>query len=514
MSTPVVPKPVVLCILDGWGAGKSSENNAILQAKTPNWDSLVANCPNGLLEASEENVGLPNGQVGNSEVGHMNIGAGRIVPQDLMRITKQCEGNRLKKNKKITSFCSKLKKIRGSCHIMGLLSDGGVHSHQNQIFSLIKAVSSFGIPVVFHCFSDGRDVSPLSSQDFISTLNKTTKGIKDFKIGTISGRYYAMDRDRRWDRIEKSYMAIVEGKGRKSSTAFDVISNSYKIMVTDEFIAPTVIGDYEGMKDGDGVLMANFRADRVREILTSLVDKDFSGFKRTKVIKYSSIMGLTKYSFKLNSLMDTLFSNESIHNSIGEIISKNGFQQLRIAETEKYAHVTFFLNGGEEGQFEGEYRTLIPSPRVATYDLKPEMSAYEVTKVLSEAIESGKYQFIVVNYANPDMVGHTGVMSAAIKAVEVIDECVGKITNSIERMKGAIFFTADHGNIEVMRDEKTGIAHTAHTHNPVPTVLFGAPKDIKKLRNGSLADISPTLLDLMGVNKPNEMSGQSLLIRN
>jgi len=514
VSTSVVPKPVVLCILDGWGASKRSEDNAILQANTPNWDKLISSCPSGLLEASEENVGLPNGQVGNSEVGHMNIGAGRIVPQVLMRITRQCEGALLRKNKKIISFCSKLKKTQGSCHVMGLLSDGGVHSHQNQIFSLIKAISSFGVPIVFHCFSDGRDVSPLSSQDFVGTLIKETKKIKDFKIGTICGRYYAMDRDRRWDRIEKAYMAIVAGKGKQSPTVFDAISNSYKIMVTDEFIVPTVIDDYSGMKDGDGVLMTNFRADRVREILTSLVDKHFSDFKRTKTIQYSSIMGLTKYSLRLNSLMDTLFPTEIIHNSIGEIVSKNGFQQLRIAETEKYAHVTFFLNGGEEGQFEGEFRNLIPSPRVATYDLKPEMSAYELTKALSEAIESKKYQFIVVNYANPDMVGHTGVMSAAIKAVEVIDSCVGKIINSIQRVKGAVFFTADHGNIEVMRDAKTGIPHTSHTHNPVPTVLFGAPKNIKKLRKGSLADISPTLLDLMGINKPNEMSGQSLLIRN
>ncbi len=514
MSTSIAPKPVVLCILDGWGVSKCSKDNAIFQAKTPNWDNLISSHPNGLLEASEENVGLPNGQVGNSEVGHMNIGAGRIVPQDLMRITKQCEGNLLKKNEKIISFCSKLKKARGRCHVMGLLSDGGVHSHQNQVLSLINAISSFGIPVVLHCFTDGRDVSPLSSRNFVDSLIKETKKIKNFKIGTICGRYYAMDRDRRWDRIEKSYMAIVEGKGRQSPTAFDAISNSYKIMVTDEFIVPTVVGGYKGMENKDGVLMANFRADRVREILTSLVDKNFVGFKRNKIIKYSSVMGLTKYSFRLNTLMDTLFPNEIIHNSIGEVVSKNGFQQLRMAETEKYAHVTFFLNGGEEGQFEGEFRRLIPSPRVATYDLKPEMSAYELTSALSEAIESKKYQFIVVNYANPDMVGHTGVMSAAIKAVEVIDSCLGKIINSIQQVKGAVFFTADHGNIEIMRDAKTGIAHTSHTHNPVPTVLFGAPKSVKKLRNGSLADISPTLLDLMGLNKPNEMSGQSLLIRN
>ena len=505
----------LLIILDGFGLRDEREGNAVAQANTPNLDRLLNECPLSKIETSGKFVGLPDGIMGNSEVGHMNMGAGRIVRQDLVRINDSIESDELKNNLRLQEVFQHVKSNESTLHIMGLLSDAGVHSHLDHLKYILSIARELGVEkIALHAFMDGRDTSPVSGINFIKKLETFIASNDNYGVATVCGRYYAMDRDRRWDRIEKSYMAIVEGKGRKSSTAFDVISNSYKIMVTDEFIAPTVIGDYEGMKDGDGVLMANFRADRVREILTSLVDKDFSGFERTKVIKYSSVMGLTKYSFKLNSLMDTLFPNESIHNSIGEIISKNGFQQLRIAETEKYAHVTFFLNGGEEGQFEGEYRTLIPSPRVATYDLKPEMSAYEVTKVLSEAIESGKYQFIVVNYANPDMVGHTGVMSAAIKAVEVIDECVGKITNSIERMKGAIFFTADHGNIEVMRDEKTGIAHTAHTHNPVPTVLFGAPKDIKKLRNGSLADISPTLLDLMGVNKPNEMSGQSLLIRN
>jgi len=503
---------VVLCILDGWGVREDAQDNAVAQASTPVWDGLVAGCPHGTLEASEESVGLPQGQFGNSEVGHMNIGAGRVLYQDLLRIDAACEDGSLGDIPTLVGFIQKLKESGGVCHLMGLASPGGVHAHQAHIVALARAVTEAGVPVAVHAFLDGRDTPPLTAKDYISKLMADTKDCPGLRFGTVCGRFYAMDRDNRWDRVAAAYEAMVEGKGKRVTDVISAITASYGVSVTDEFVVPTVIGDYDGMKEGDGILMANYRADRVREILTALLDPYFESFERARMARFAAALGMTEYSPRLNKYLDAMFSTPHYENIMAWVVCCAGLKQLRIAETEKYAHVTYFFNVSNEQQFEGEDRILVPSPRVPTYDVQPEMAAPEVTRQLIEAIEGGEYAFIVVNFANPDMVGHTGSMSAAIRAVETIDNCLGRLVSALGKAGGAMLVTADHGNIELMRDPETGQPHTSHTCNPVPSVLVGAPDDVTSLRHGCLADIAPTLLALMWLKHPEEMTGHSLLV--
>ncbi|HTC83537.1 MAG TPA: 2,3-bisphosphoglycerate-independent phosphoglycerate mutase [Rhizomicrobium sp.] len=508
-----MPRPALLCILDGWGYRPDhAEDNAIAAAATPNYTRLLKECPHALLATSGNAVGLPTGQMGNSEVGHMNIGAGRIVAQDLPRIDVAIEDGSMARRPVLLTLIEKAKASRGAVHVMGLLSPGGVHSHQDHIAALVTIVSQAGVPVFVHAFLDGRDTPPKSAKGFLEKFLSDIHGLAGVRPATLSGRYYAMDRDKRWDRVEKCYDAIVEAKGRRFDDVIAALDASYADDVTDEFVVPSVLGDYAGMEDGDALLFANFRADRAREISTALLDTGFDGFARRRVAHFSSAAGLTEYSDALKPLMGSLFPPEDVRETLGEVIAEHHMKQLRIAETEKYAHVTFFLNGGREDQFAGEDRILVPSPKVSTYDHKPEMSAYEVTEKLEEAIASGKYNLIVCNYANPDMVGHTGVMDAAVKAVVAIDECLGRLTGALENAGGLMLLTADHGNIEMMRDPKTHEPHTAHTTLDVPIIAFGAPKDTR-LENGRLADVAPTMLDLMGLSKPALMTGHSLLVR-
>lgn len=503
------PRPVVLCILDGFGYREATDNNAVAQANTPVWDRLWRDGPRGFLDASAGEVGLPAGQMGNSEVGHMNIGAGRIVLQDLPRIDKAVADGSLAEMPALTDFAAKLKASGGTAHLMGLLSPGGVHSHQDHIAALANALSKAGVPVCVHAFLDGRDTPPRSALEFVARFEKMAP---EAKIATVSGRYYPMDRDKRWERVSQAYSAIASAKSDlHAESAMAAIEAGYARDENDEFIQPTVIGDYQGMKDGDGVLMGNFRADRAREILHALIDPNFADFDRGKAIRFAACLGMVSYSAALDALLPSLFAPPVLTNTLGETVAKLGLSQLRIAETEKYAHVTFFLNGGREEPFAGEERILVQSPKVATYDLQPEMSAVEVTDRLIEAIESGRFDLIVVNYANPDMVGHTGVLDAAIKAIETVDTCLGRLEAAVRKAGGALFVTADHGNAEMMLDPETGQPHTAHTMNKVPAVLIGGTVEAGPLSDGRLADIAPTLLDIMGVEQPAEMEGRSLL---
>jgi 2,3-bisphosphoglycerate-independent phosphoglycerate mutase len=511
MAQPLAPRPVVLCVMDGWGHRPDPRDNAVLAARTPNFDRLVADCPQGLIDASELYVGLPSGQMGNSEVGHMNLGAGRIVMQDLPRIDQAIADGSLAKSKTLRDFIDRLKASGGACHLMGLLSPGGVHSHQNHIAALASIVAADGVPVCVHAFLDGRDTPPQSARDYLAEFQKALTPGLPIAIGTVSGRFYAMDRDKRWERVTKAYVALTDAQGENAATADRAVVQGYAAKTTDEFVLPTIIDGYDGMKDGDGVLMGNFRADRAREILTALLDPMFDGFARPRIVKFAAALGLTEYSTALNSFLGTLFPQIALANGLGEIVAKAGLTQLRIAETEKYAHVTFFLNGGEERVFPGEDRVLVPSPKVATYDLKPEMSAQEVTDRLVEAIDAQRFDLIVVNYANPDQVGHSGVFAAAVKAVETVDACLGRLMDAVKRAGGALLVTADHGNVEQLFDYETNQPHTAHTMNRVPAILFNAPAGVGSLADGRLADIAPTLLALMGVQQPAEMTGQSLL---
>jgi len=502
-------RPVVLCILDGWGYREDCENNAICLARTPVLDRLSAEAPHGLIDASAQEVGLPAAQMGNSEVGHMNIGAGRIVVQDLPRIDAAVADGSLAERPTLVRFIERLKRGGGTAHVLGLLSPGGVHSHQDHMAALANALRDAGIPVAVHGFLDGRDTPPKSALDYLERFEQAAPAAG---FATLSGRYFAMDRDQRWERTAKAYDALVAAARPRAATAEAAVRRAYDNGESDEFVVPTAIGDYAGMSDGDGLLMANFRADRTRQILSALLDPDFGGFPRSRTVRFAAAAGMVAYSAELDRLMEALFEPLDLHRTLGEVVSEAGLRQLRIAETEKYAHVTFFLNGGREATFPGEERVLIPSPKVATYDLKPEMSAYELTDRLVEAIDGGRFDLIVVNYANGDMVGHTGNLKAAIAAAEAVDHCLGRVLDAIERRGAALIITADHGNAEQMSDARTGQAHTAHTMNRVPIILANGPARVTALTDGRLADIAPTVLDIMGQEQPSEMTGRSLIM--
>ena len=499
-------RPVMLVVLDGWGWREEAADNAVRQAKTPTFDRLWASCPHAFLHTSGKDVGLPEGQMGNSEVGHLNIGAGRVVLQDLPRIGTAIASGEIAKNKALTDLIAALKKSGGTCHLLGLISPGGVHSHQDHAVALAKIVTNAGVPTVLHAITDGRDTPPQAAADYVKQVRAALP--QSVPIATVIGRYYAMDRDKRWDREAKAYAAMVDAEGAHFKDAQAAIADSYANKVTDEFILPAVIGGYRGMQDGDGILCFNFRADRVREILTALLDASFTGFARKRTVRFAAAVGMAEYSEALDRLMQTIFPPQTFPHILGEVVAEAGRTQVRMAETEKYPHVTYFLNGGREEPYAGEDRIMVPSPKVATYDLQPEMSAPELTAKAVAAIESGKYDLIVLNFANPDMVGHTGSLPAAIKAVETVDKGLGQIADAIQKAGGALLFTADHGNCELMRDPKTGGPHTAHTTNPVPVVLVGGGKFT--LHDGRLADIAPTLLKLMGLPQPAEMTGKPL----
>ena len=506
-------KPTVLLILDGYGERKEKDGNAIALANTPVMDKLKKEFPYVEGQASGLFVGLPDGQMGNSEVGHMNMGAGRIVYQELTRITKAIEDGDFFENKALKEAVEHCKKENTALHFMGLVSSGGVHSHIEHIYGLLELAKRAGLKKVYlHAFLDGRDTPPDSGKSFLMDVEKKMQELGVGEIATISGRYYAMDRDKNYDRVEKAYRAMVDGTGEKASSVEEAIDASYAKKVYDEFVLPTVIekdGAVHTVSDGDAMIFFNFRPDRAREICHAFCDDEFNFFNRGARKKVFFVC-FTDYDPTIPNKR-VAFEKEEIHNTLGEVVSNLGKNQLRIAETEKYAHVTFFFNGGKEEPYENEDRILVPSPKeVPTYDLKPEMSCYTVTEKLTEAIRSGKYDLVVANFANPDMVGHTGVLSAAIKAIEVVDECMGKVVDVVESMHGNLFILADHGNADIMIDEKTGEPYTAHTTNPVPFILVSEEKH--KLREGGcLADVAPTLLELMGIPQPKEMTGKSLL---
>ena len=501
------PRPVVLCILDGWGYRDGGADNAIAVAQTPHYDRLMASCPHALIATSGADVGLPSGQMGNSEVGHMNIGAGRIVMQDLPRIDAAIADGTLAGRPALLALIERLKESGGTCHLAGLASPGGVHSHMDHMIGLAKLLDGQAIPVAIHAFLDGRDTPPESAAGFIAALLESIAGLSAVRLATVGGRYYGMDRDKRWGRVEKAWRCLVRGEGPRHADAVAAIGESYAAGTSDEFVVPTVIGDYPGMADGDGFLMANFRADRARQIVTALVDPAFNEFSTDGRVRFAAVAGMTEYSARLNALLPALFPAEQPAHTLGEIVAGAGRRQLRIAETEKYAHVTFFFNGGEEAPFAGEDRILVPSPKVATYDQQPEMSAPEVTDRLTAAIDEGLYDLIVVNFANADMVGHTGIFAAALRAVETIDGCLGRLADAVERAGGALLVTADHGNIEQMRDPATDAPYTAHTTTAVPLLLSGAGG---ALADGRLSDIAPTILALMELEQPVEMTGHNL----
>ena len=500
--------PVALIIMDGYGCGDVNDpNNAVQIAKTPVIDGLKANFKNTQIFASGEHVGLPDGQMGNSEVGHTNIGAGRIIYQSLTRVTKSIKDGDFFTNEALVSVASEVKAQGGALHLMGLVSPGGVHSHSQHLYGLLEFAKQQGIEKVFvHAFLDGRDVDPSSAAEYVAELEEKIKEIGVGKVASVSGRYYAMDRDNRWERVQKAYDVIAYGKGGAADDAVAGIKASYEAEVTDEFVVPFAVGGYAGMEDVDGVIFFNFRPDRARELTHAFTDTEFAGFERKGAVKAFATM--TQFEEGLN--VKVAFPPEAIVNTLGEIVSKAGMTQLRIAETEKYAHVTFFFNGGVEEPYEGEDRILVPSPKVATYDLQPEMSAIEVTDKVVEAIKSRKYDFIILNYANGDMVGHTGVLEAAVKAVETVDTCVGRFVEAIREVGGEVCITADHGNADQMVDPDTGAPFTAHTTNPVPFIVV-SDRVSEIASDGALCDIAPTMLTLAGMEIPAEMSGKPLI---
>ena len=500
-------KPLILMILDGFGIA-GDEGNAIKAANKPNIDRLFAENPVTEIGASGMDVGLPDGQMGNSEVGHTNIGAGRVVYQELTRITKSIQDGDFLANEALCNAMDNALANDKSLHIMGLLSDGGVHSHNTHLYGILEMAKKKGLSKVYvHAFLDGRDVPPSSAKSFAEACVDKMNEIGVGKIATVMGRYYAMDRDNRWDRVEKAYAAMVYGEGNTCEDAALAIQKSYDEGVTDEFVLPTVIDGGDTIKDGDSVIFYNFRPDRAREITRTFVDGDFDGFERKNGFFPLTFVCMTQYDATMPNVQ-VAFKPQSLKNTLGEYLSDKGMTQLRIAETEKYAHVTFFFNGGVEKQYDNEDRILVKSPAVATYDMQPEMSAYEVTDKLVEAIESGKYDMIILNFANCDMVGHTGVFEAAVKAVEAVDECVGKVTDAIAKMGGVALITADHGNADKMVDVD-GEPFTAHTTNPVPFCVIGYPCKLRT--GGKLADIAPTMLEILGLEQPEEMTGVSII---
>ena len=501
-------RPVMLVVLDGWGWREDPADNAVRAARTPVFDELWSRCPHTLCRTSGDDVGLPDGQMGNSEVGHLNIGAGRVVMQDLPRITNAVASGEINRAPALQGLIDKLRRSGGTCHLIGLISPGGVHSHQDHAAALARIISDAGIPAVMHVLTDGRDTPPRAGADYVAKLAAALP--KAVPIATVIGRYFAMDRDNRWDRVAKAYATMVDGEGAAFPDARSAIKDAHARDVTDEFIEPAAIAGYRGMRDGDGILSFNFRADRVREILAALLDPAFAGFPRRRTVRFAAATGMTQYSEALNAHLSTIFAPQDLTNVLGAAVSAAGRTQLRMAETEKYPHVTYFLNGGEEVAYPGEDRIMVPSPKVATYDLQPEMSAPELTAKAVEAIGSGKYDLIVLNFANPDMVGHTGCLPAAIEAVETVDDCLGQIAAAIRKAGGALVATADHGNCELMRDPETGGPHTAHTTNPVPLLVLGADAG-STIVEGRLADIAPTLLELMDLPQPAEMTGRSVL---
>jgi len=502
-------KPVVLCILDGWGLRPEREANAVALGRTPVYDRLMATRPHATLITCGENVGLPPGQMGNSEVGHTNIGAGRVVWMDLPKIDRAIATGAFAANPTLKAFAAEVRAAGGVAHVAGLLSPGGVHSHQRHMAAAANALIAAGVPVRIHAFLDGRDVPPRSAAGFLAAF---AKDAPEAPIASVAGRFYGMDRDTRWERVQAAHDAIVHARGEKAATAIAALEAAYARDETDEFVSPTVIGDYAGVRAGDGLLFINFRADRAREILSALADPDFDAFDRGDRPAFAARCGMVSYSTHHDSFMSVLFPPDSLKNTLGAWIADQELRQFHIAETEKYPHVTFFLNGGVEPPYPGEDRHMAPSPRVRTYDLAPEMSAAEVTEHLTAAIASGDYDLIVANYANPDMVGHTGILAAAIKAVETVDAALGKVVAAVEKAGGAMLVFADHGNCETMVDPETGGPHTAHTLNPVPLILVGGPSGAR-LSDGRLADVAPTALALMDLPTPPEMTGRNLLER-
>ena len=498
--------PVILCIMDGWGLSQGREHNAVALADTPNVDALFAAWPNARLSASGRDVGLPDGQVGNSEVGHMNIGAGRVVMQDLPRINAAMEDGSLAAHPELASLGARLAESGGRAHVMGLLSSGGVHSHQDQMAAVIRGLHGTGAGIVLHPFTDGRDVLPKAAEtELPAFLASLPDGVS---VGTLTGRYYAMDRDNRWERTKAAYDAIAKGEGAPAPDAQSALAASYGAGETDEFVTPKVIAGYDGMRNGDAVVMINFRADRVRQILSCWLFPADAGFA-PQPVALAGAVGMTSYSTRLDGRMTVLFGPQQVTGTLGDAVAAAGRRQLRLAETEKYPHVTFFLNGGDETVAEGEDRVLIPSPKVATYDLQPEMSAAGVMAAALESIGDTRHDLLVINFANPDMVGHTGDLDAAIRAVETVDGCVGKLAEAVLAKGGKMIVTADHGNCEVMWDKAAGSPHTAHTTNLVPVILVGADSGTQ-LADGRLADLAPSLLAMLGITPPAGMTGHAL----
>ena len=509
-------KPVALIIMDGFGESNSTVGNAVKAANTPNLDRIEKTYPTTLIKASGLDVGLPDGQMGNSEVGHMNMGAGRIIYQELTKITKAIEDGVFFENKALLAACENAKKNDSALHLMGLVSDGGVHSHIGHIFGLLELAKRQGLEKVYvHCFLDGRDTPPASGKEYVEQLEAKMKEIGVGEVASVSGRYYAMDRDNRWDRVEKAYKALSAGEGETAASATEGIQASYDADVTDEFVVPFVVtkdgAPVATIKENDSVVFFNFRPDRARELTRTFCDDSFDGFERGDRVK-TTFVCFTEYDATIENKM-VAFVKESITNTFGQFLADNGLKQARIAETEKYAHVTFFFNGGVEVPNKGEDRILVKSPAVATYDLQPEMSAPEVGEKLVEAIKSDKYDVIIINFANPDMVGHTGVQEAAIKAVETVDTCVGNAVAALKEVDGQMFICADHGNCEQLIDYETGEPYTAHTTNPVPFILVNYDPAYTLREGGCLADIAPTLIEMMGMEQPAEMTGKSLLIK-
>ena len=502
-------KPVVLCILDGWGLNPSAEGNAVAQARTPHFDKAMAECPNATLITHGPDAGLPRGQMGNSEVGHTNIGAGRVVAMDLGQIDLAVEDGSFARNPALLEFIARLKGTGGVAHLMGVVSDGGVHGHITHLRAATQALVDAGVPVAIHAITDGRDVAPVSAAGFIAALvQRLPKGAE---VATVTGRYWAMDRDSRWDRVQRAHAAMIRGQGETAPDAPAAVAAGLARGETDEFLAPTVIGGYRGAQGGDGFFCLNFRADRAREIMAAIGAPAFNAFDTGRRIDWAMLLGMVEYSEAHNAFMATAFPKRALANTLGAWVARHGLRQFRLAETEKYPHVTFFLNGGQEQAEPGEDRHMPQSPRVATYDLAPEMAAGQVGEALCDAIGAG-YDLIVVNFANPDMVGHTGDLAAAIRAVEAVDTQLGRALAALQAAGGAMVLTADHGNCEQMIDPETGGPHTAHTLNPVPVVLIGGPEGAG-LRHGRLADVAPTVLELMGLPQPPEMTGQSLVTR-